>query len=132
MHHGIGSDSHLWAVTSLAAINTHLTYLYNNRDKFWVETFGNVARYIRERDTASVNTLTTTDTSITLQVTDNLADSIFNYPLSIRREVPDDWTGTTTTQNGMVVTDTIVTVSAKRCIMFKATPDAGEVVIRKN
>lgn len=128
-HHGIGSQSHSWATTNLNAMKTHLDYLDKNRDKIWMETFGNVARYLKERDAVTVKQKDSTDKKFTVSVTDNLADSIFNYPLSIRRPLPDGWTKVIIKQDDKEVTDTIVEVSSKKYIMFKAVPDGGDVVI---
>lgn len=128
-HHGIGSQSHSWATTNLNAMKSHLEYLDTNRDKIWMETFGNVARYIRERDAASVTKKDSTSKGITLSVSDNLADTIFNYPLSIRRPLPDGWTKAAVKQGDKDVEDTIVTVSSKQYVMFKAVPDGGDILI---
>jgi hypothetical protein len=69
-------------------------------------------------------------TSITITVTNNLKkDSIFNYPLSIRTQLPSGWTTVTVKQAGKTVWDSIVTVTTTQYIMFKAVPDAGDVVL---
>ena len=132
LHHGIGTDSHSWATTNLDAMKSHLDYLDKNRSTIWVETFGNVARYIKERDAVSVKKKDSTASSITITVTDNLPDTIFNYPLTIRRVLPNGWTTAVVTQKGTAVYDTIVSVSSKQYVMFKAIPDGGDVVISKD
>ena len=133
MHHGIGTDTHTWAVTNLDTLIKHLAYLDQNRDKIWVETFGNVARYIRERDSSKITVKSSSSTSITIAVTNNLGkDSIFNYPLSIRTQRPSGWTTVTVKQAGKTVWDSIVTVGTTPYIMFKAVPDAGDVVLSSN
>lgn len=129
MHHGIGSDNHSWAVTNLNEMKKHLDYLDKNRDKIWAETFGNVARYIKERDAASLIVKSSTSSKITISLTDNLIDSIFNYPLTIQRPLPDGWEVAAVTQNDKPVDDTIIAVNSKKYIMFKAVPDGGDVVI---
>ncbi|MCX7725405.1 MAG: hypothetical protein N2053_01015, partial [Chitinispirillaceae bacterium] len=75
-----------------------------------------------------------------VQVTDNLPDSIFNYPLSIRRPIPDGWLKIAksmagekpiiVTQGDSDIEDSIVTVSSKSYITFKAIPDKGDVIIK--
>ena len=131
-NHGIGSDTHTWAVTSLDAMKSHLGYLDQNRGKIWIETFGNVARYIHERDAAKITVKSSDVSGITAEVTDNLADSIYNFPLSIRTPLPSGWTTAVVKQNAKTVWDTIVTVGSKQYIMFKAVPNAGDVVISQN
>jgi hypothetical protein len=130
MHHGIGTDTHSWAVTNLDTLIKHLAYLDQNRDKIWVESFGNVARYIRERDSSKITVKSSGAAGITITVTNTMGkDSIFNYPLSIRTQLPAGWTAATVKQGGKTVWDSIVTVSSSQYIMFKAVPDAGDVVL---
>jgi hypothetical protein len=130
MHHGIGTDTHSWAVTNLDTLIKHLAYLDQNRAKIWVENFGNVARYIHERDSSKITVKSSSGTSITITVTNNLKkDSIYNFPLSIRTQRPGGWTSVTVKQAGKDVWDSIVTVGTTPYIMFKAVPDAGDVVL---
>jgi hypothetical protein len=110
-------------------MKSHLDYVDQKRDKIWIETLGNVARYIKERDAASVTKKDSTDKGIAITVTDNLPDSTFNYPLSIRRPLPDGWTTAAVTQKEKDVQDTVITVDSKKYIMFQAIPDGGDVLI---
>lgn len=129
MHHGIGSDTHAWAVTNLSEMIKHLEYLDTNRTRIWAETFGNVSRYIRERNSATVTSISSSANTISLSVTDELIDSIFNYPLSIQREIPSDWTNAVVSQSTKVMSDKIITVDTKKYIQFQAIPDGGTVII---
>jgi oligosaccharide reducing-end xylanase len=128
-HHGVGNDNHGYSNTNTDALKQNLDYLASNRDKFWVESFGNVARYIKERDAVSLTVKNSTNSKITISLTDNLVDSIYNYPLTIRRPLPDGWEKAAVTQNNKPVEDSIVTVNSKKYIMFNAVPDGGDIVI---
>jgi oligosaccharide reducing-end xylanase len=129
-HHGIGSDGHSWAVTNLNAMKEHLNYLDQNRNKIWCETFGNVARYIKERDAASLTVESSEQNSIKIKLTDNLPDSIYNYPLSIRCPLPEGWTTVMINQNRKEVDYTISKVNSKDYLMFNAVPDDGDIIIQ--
>jgi len=110
-----------------------LEYLKENDSKFWVNTFGNVARYIKERNCASVTETSATETTIAINVTDTLSNNeTFNFPLTIRRTLPEGWSAATVTQNGAAVNDTIVEVNSVKYIQFEAVPDDGSVVISKS
>ena len=128
LHHGVGSGDYL-AYTEVADIEGNLDYLDKNRDRIWVESFGNVVRYIKERNAAEIEVVSSSDESIIIKVTDDLDDSLFNYPLSIRCLLPEGWDTADVTQEGKDIEDTIVTANAKEYIMFKAVPDGGEVII---
>lgn len=129
MHHGIGADSHGWATTNLDEVKKHLEYLDTKRSTIWVETFGNVARYIKERDAAKITATSPDDKTIKITLTDNLTDSIYNYPLSLRCEMPSGWTNPTVTQNSKTMKSSVVTVNSKSYLMFQAVPDIGEIVL---
>jgi oligosaccharide reducing-end xylanase len=128
--HGIDSDGGYSPLPS-ATLQTSVNFFSANRDKFWVETFGNVARYILERNAASVRETSRQDDTITLQVTDNLADSIFNHPITLRRPLPANWPDAAVSQNHQPVSAQIVDVASKQYVMFDVVPDGGDVIISK-
>ncbi len=127
LHHGL-DGSHSMSTNS-NDLKSHLSYLNQKRSTIWCETFGNVALYIKERDAAKVTVTSSDDKSIKLTVTDNLENSTYNYPLSLRTELPSGWTNPTVTQNSKVMKDTVITDGSKKYLMFQAIPDAGEIVI---
>jgi oligosaccharide reducing-end xylanase len=128
--HGIDNDGGYSPITT-ATLQGSIDYLSANKDKFWVETFGNVARYILERNATSVKETSASDDSITLEVTDNLDDTIFNYPITLRRPLPENWTSAAVLQNNKSVNAQIVDVASKKYIMFDVVPDGGNVIITK-
>ncbi|NLG16654.1 MAG: polysaccharide deacetylase family protein [Fibrobacter sp.] len=130
-HHGVGNDRHGYSNTNLDELKGNLDYLDKNRNRFWTATFGDVARYIKERDAASLSVQENTDASITVQLTDNLPDSIYNYPLSIYLPLPEGWTEDKikVTQDGKNLNDTVLTIDSKKSLMFKAIPDGGAITL---
>ena len=128
--HGIDNDGGYSPLPS-TTLRESLEYLDARRDKFWVSTFGNVVRYIRERNTVSVAELSNQDNSITLQVTGTLDNTIYNYPITIRRPLPQSWTSAYVLQNGRVANASIVEVNSKKYVMFDVVPDGGDVVLSK-
>jgi hypothetical protein len=103
-----------------------------NRNKFWVETFGNVIRYIYERRVTSVKEIAASPDSIVVQVSDTLDDKIFSYPLSIGRRLPSGWQAATVFQAGVKLASAIKDSSGSNYLYFDAVPDGGMVVILKS
>ncbi len=128
--HGIDGDGGYSPLPS-ATLRASLEFLDAHRDIFWVSTFANVVRYIRERDDMSVIELSNQGTDITLQVSDNLDDAIYDYPVTIRRPLPQNWPSTNVTQNGRAVDTFIVDVNSIKYVMFNIVPDGGDVVLVK-
>jgi hypothetical protein len=129
--HGIDGDGG-WSSVQSSELRAGLEYLKANNDKFWVSTFGNVARYIKERNAVSVAETSVRDTSIVLRVTDNLPDSVYDVPVTLRRPLPQGWSSALITQNGRVADAQIVEVNSIQYIQFDAVPDDGDVVITKS
>jgi len=128
--HGIDSDGGYSPLPS-ATLRASLQYLDARRSTFWISTFGNVVRYIRERNDVSVAELSNSSNSITLQVTDNLNNAIYNYPVTIRRPLPAGWPSAHVSQNGQAVNASIVVANATMYVMFDVVPDGGNVVLSK-
>ena len=128
--HGIDSDGGYSPLPS-ATLRASLRYLDARRNTFWVSTFANVVRYIRERNDVSVTELSNSGDSITLQVTDTLDNAIYNYPVTIRRPLPAGWGSANVSQNGLPVTSSIVVVNSTAYVMFDVVPDGGNVVLSK-
>jgi hypothetical protein len=126
--HGIDSDGG-YSPLSSAVLRSSLQYLDARRSTFWVSTFANVVRYIRERNDVNVTELSNSGDSITLQVTDTLNNAIYNYPLTIRRPLPAGWGSANVTQNGVAIPSSIVKVNSAAYVMFDAVPDGGDVVL---
>jgi peptidoglycan-N-acetylglucosamine deacetylase len=130
--HGIDNDGGYSPLAS-DTLKASLQYLKENDSKFWVNTFGNVARYIKERNCLSVVELSSTDDKISMEVTDTLSNNeIFNYPVSLRRPLPDGWTSATAKQNGDSIGVKLVSVNSVKYIQFEAVPDGGSIVLSKS
>jgi peptidoglycan/xylan/chitin deacetylase (PgdA/CDA1 family) len=128
--HGIDNDGGFSSLPS-ETLRAGLGYLKAHEDKFWVATFANAVRYIRERNDVSVAESSNSDNSITLKVTDTLDDTIYNYPLTLRRPLPAGWTSAKVSQNGHPVDASVVEVDSAKYIMCDVIPDGGDVVLAK-
>ena len=129
--HGIDNDGG-YSPTTNENLRGSLEYLDSNRDKFWVATFVNVVCYIKERNNVSVKETTVNDSTFTCQVTDTLDNEIYNYPVTIRRELPDNWLSADISQNGKTINSQVVEVNSKKYMMFNVVPDSGDIQIVKS
>lgn len=122
--HGIDNDGGYSPIAS-AVLSSHVHFVDSLKSVLWVSTFGNVARYVRERDSVSVKELSSNANSVTLQVTDNLDSSIFNYSVTVRRPLPAGWTQISVTQKGQRLNSSI----AGQNVMFDVVPNRGDIVL---
>ena len=129
--HGIDGDGGYSSLNS-GILRESLEYLDANRQKYWVATFGNAVRYIRERNSVSVAETASGDTSVQVEVSDTLDNEIYNYPVSIRRTLPQGWEGATVVQDQQTVPSRVVDRGGELFVEFDIVPDAGTVLITKS
>jgi hypothetical protein len=129
--HGIDNDGGYSPLPS-AELRSSLEYLAAHKDTFWVGTFVNAVRYIRERNAVSVKEISSKGNTITIQVTDTLDNAIYNYPITIRRPLPENWSAAKVIQNEKAVNASVVEVDSTKYIMFDVVPDGGDVVLSSN
>ena len=129
--HGIDNDGG-WSPVASEELRASLDSLSANSDKFWVETFGNVVRYIKERNAVSVSETSVLDSRITVQMTDELDDEIYDYPVTIRRLLPDGWPSATASQNGLAVPYRMVESDVALFIEFDVVPDGGDILLSRS
>ncbi len=129
--HAIDGDNG-YSPLSSAALQASVNYTSTNQSKFWVETFGNVVRYIKERNASSVAEIGNTNDAITVQVSDNLDNSIYNYPITLRRPLPTNWTWAAVAQNGALVPSQVVTSNSQLYVLFDVVPNGGDVTIAES
>ena len=129
--HSIDNDGG-YSPTQSTVLRSHLGYMKLHSDRFWVAPFGDVVRYIRERNAVTITEVANKKTSITIQVSDKLDNSVYNYPVTIRRPLPKNWKSVTITQNGQKIKTEISRKGALRYILFDIVPDNGEIIISKH
>jgi hypothetical protein len=103
----------------------------SDSNEIWVETMGNITRYMKEREQFQYNVTAETDTQIQISATDNLNDQIYNYPLTVDITVPPDWEGAFVIQGSR--TDSVNTIAAgnNAYVRTKVIPDGGILILNK-
>lgn len=124
--HGIDKDA-ACCPTASSVLQSNLDYVAANTNKWWIETFGNVCRYIQERDASVLTVVSNGTTHITLRLTNNLDNTIFNYPVTLRRPMPGGWPAAGIKQNGAAVPSQVVNGK----LMFDVVPNGGDIVLSK-
>jgi len=124
--HGIDDDPACCPIAS-SVLQSNLNYVAANTNKWWIETFGNVCRYIQERNASVLTVVSNGTTNITLRLTNSLDSTIFNYPVTLRRPMPSGWPAAGITQNGAAVPGQVVNGN----LMFDVVPNGGDIVLSK-
>ena len=106
-------------------------WVKSNNKEVWVETVGNINRYINEREEADYQIISANEQKIELNITDGLDDDIYNFPLSAYVKVPADWNYVKTEQNGIIDTLTSISTDSGRVVLVKVIPDNGILKITR-
>jgi peptidoglycan/xylan/chitin deacetylase (PgdA/CDA1 family) len=105
-------------------------FLNHIRSKnLWVDTFGAVTRYIRERESASLYVVSSSSNGMVLNLSDSLDDIVYDEELTIRSEVPSNCVSALVTQGGTLTTANSVLEGSTKVIYFNAIPDRGEITV---
>jgi peptidoglycan/xylan/chitin deacetylase (PgdA/CDA1 family) len=112
-----------WEALPRAELNTYFAYIQARESKLWVATFGDVTKYMRERQNASVNTRLNHD-NITVTVKGALVKEMYNLPLTLKTGVPANWKNVRLTQNGKTSTVKVMRNAVKEAyVMYYAKPN---------
>ena len=123
--HGLLGDTN-----KIAGAYEVFNYLAANEDKYWIKTFGEVARYAQERESGVLNVTSVAADQIQFTLTDSMTNSLFNYPLTVKFRV-DNWADAVAVQNGQSIPVSLVTYSNNTYALVQAVPDQGTVVLSK-
>ena len=128
--HGIDGNGGYSSLNS-DVLKESLEYFNQNRGRFWVITFVNAVKYIRERNCVSVKEKEATNQQITVEIKDTLNNSIYSEALSFRRILPDGWSSAFVIQAGDTLNSKLVSISGQKFVEFNAAPDLANVQIVK-
>jgi peptidoglycan/xylan/chitin deacetylase (PgdA/CDA1 family) len=103
----------------------------SDNNEVWVETTANIVRYMKQRDNHQYQIISSTTNEIKINLTDNLDDEIYNYPLSASVLIPEDWNYVLFTQSNRIDTLTSLTTDSGKVVLSKIIPDGGIASLTK-
>ena len=130
-YRGWGS-THFHHITSEEAQKTtdeFLNYLKQKEDKLWLGTFPDVAKYAQEYATHTLKIDSILATEISFTLTDEMQNEIYDFPLTVKIRVPNNWMIITATQNGKSIESNLITYNKNKYVLIKAVPDRGQVIL---
>lgn len=126
------TDNQTWHPTSSEYLFQFVQWLQPlaENGRVWVDTVGNVTRYIKERDSVRAYVTAETADQLQLYVSDTLDDTIYNHPIDVSITVPPTWQSAHVFQ-GQELVGTVSTQgdSSRRIIETSVVPDGGLVTI---
>ncbi|HPE62265.1 MAG TPA: polysaccharide deacetylase family protein [Thiolinea sp.] len=119
----------LYAQTDKDYVIQILDHLKDREADVWVGSFTAVARYAQEFATARIVNLQQNAGSTRFEVRDDMNDSWFDEPLTLKLRLPAGKTTASATQQGMAIPASVVMQAGMAYALVDAKPDQGVVVI---
>jgi hypothetical protein len=110
----------------------YFNFIKAHQNQLWVAKYPDVVRYNMEYATHKLTKLEATTTLVRYTLSDSMADSIYNYPLSVKIRLNSDWQSVQAKQNGTVVPCSLITYNSNLYALIKTVPDKGEIRLTKN
>jgi len=103
----------------------------SDSNEVWVETIGNITRYMKEREQFKYSIIGQTAIKIKINVTDTINNQIYNYPLTVDITVPPAWEYAIVVQGSR--TDTVKTLVEGACTFIRTyvIPNGGYLILNK-
>ena len=122
-----GVDGIGWEPLTSQVLKEYFKYIASS-DDLWVATFGDVARYIRERMNSEIKPERNGD-EIVISITHDLDTSLYNIPLTLKTRVPSKWKEVRVMQDNLSTTGLPKTDPDGNYIVFQAFPNRGPVIL---
>ena len=108
---------------SSSVLSEVLDSVNKNDDKIWLTTFRNAILYSKERNALSLAE-TTESSKLKLPASVNITSSVveYNYPITVRRQMPNGWTNFAAATNNTDIEVKIITVGSTKYAQFDVIP----------
>jgi peptidoglycan/xylan/chitin deacetylase (PgdA/CDA1 family) len=99
----------------------YFTYIKNRENKLWIATFGDVTKYMREREWTQIHS-TLKNGKIIMRLNSTLDKKVYDVPLTLKTYVPDGWKLATVTQGSQVQKVKVIKNSDVNFVIFNIKP----------
>lgn len=123
-----GVDGIGWEAKPHEELREYFTYMKQHEDKLWIAPFRDVTKYIRERMAAKVDAKER-EGEIAVALAHSLDKKLYDYPLTLKTYVPEDWNAVKVTQGERQVSVSPATDADGNFILYEAIPGSEEVTL---
>lgn len=111
-------------------LQQYFNYIKARQNKLWIATFGDVTKYMREREGTQIKSSFKKD-KIVIHLNSSLDKAVYNMPLTIKTYVQAGWKQVNITQGEHVQNERILTDGYGNYVTYKVNNDREQVVISK-
>jgi hypothetical protein len=125
--HGI--DSLGWEWTPIPKLSEYFNYIKGKDDKLWIATFGDVTKYMREREHANIQVEEKTG-AISISLTHPLDQAMYDLPLTLKTYVPANWNKVSVTQGTSTQKADVQHDEKGAYVIYQIKPNTKPVLLR--
>ncbi len=124
--HGI--DGIGWEALESESVDEYFQYIRSKEDKLWVATFGDAAKYMRERMNANVN-VSESRKKIVVSLNHTLDKTVYDLPLTLKTVVRPGWKEVTVKQGSLVKQVSAQQDGKENYVLYQAVPGGENIEI---
>ncbi len=125
-----GVDGVGWEPKTGRELAEYFGYIKSFGDKVWVATFRDAAKYMRERMRSRVRTCQKGE-GFEVVLSHDLPAGLYDKPLTLRTEIPDDWPAAEVRQGDRVIRAPANGPAGGRFVLYEAAPNSGPVTLAR-
>jgi len=126
-----GVDGIGWEALPEESFVEYFDYIKVNEAQLWIATFQDAFKYIRERMHSKVDTKTTSD-AITITLSNDLDNRIYDLDLTLKTQVPSAWKSVNVQQGDIQKTIIAQRDGDMAFVEYRAMPNSAKIIISKN
>jgi peptidoglycan/xylan/chitin deacetylase (PgdA/CDA1 family) len=111
-------------------LDTYFHYIKASQNNLWIATFGDVTKYMREREAATVQN-NVAGSKITVKLNHSLDKSMYNVPLTLKTYVSNGWKKATIRQGKHIEHADVMKDDKGAYVMYKASPGLERITLSR-
>lgn len=125
-----GVDGIGWEALSSEMLDDYFQYMKSKDDSFWIATFADATKYMRERMNATVRS-EVRPRKIRVHLNHSLDATWYNLALTLKSYVPSHWKSVAIKQDEDVQTAAVKKDDGGSFILYQGYPNRGEMVLSR-
>ena len=109
--------------------DNHFAYIASKSDKVWAGSLNDVTKYIRERQNSKISYNWIREKAMSITVTDTLDDLLFDFPLTVKVNVPSEWSEARCYMNRELAELEVVLENGNKYVYVNVIPDKGDIIL---
>jgi len=124
-----GVDGIGWEAKPHEELQEYFSYMKQHDDKLWIAPFRDVTKYMRERMAADIDSRKE-DGALIVTLTHSLDKDLYNYPLTLKTYVPQDWQDVSIVQGDTPISSVKASDDGGSYVLYNIMPNEEPVTIK--